>query len=70
MNKELIFLGSITRTMRARDILKANGIGVKIERKTDDYDKNGCGYGIIVVSGDVQTARLILNEHGFKIDSE
>lgn len=67
MNKELIFTGSITRTMRARDILKAKGISAKIERQSNDLSNEGCGYGIIVVDGDTESAKAILKAHGYNI---
>lgn len=66
MNKELIFIGSITRTVRARDILQQNGIKAKIERQTND-ESHGCGYGVIVVSGDIDSAKDILTAEGFDI---
>lgn len=67
VGKELIFLGSITRAIRARDLLKTVGITAKIERQTNDIEK-GCGYGIIVVDGDLAAAKAILNDHGFSVD--
>ena len=66
MNKELIFIGSVTRTVRARDILQKKGIKAIIERETSD-ENHGCGYGVIVVSGDIENARAILAEEGFDI---
>lgn len=66
MNKELIFIGSVTRTVRARDILQKNGIRANIERETND-ESHGCGYGVIVVSGDVEDAKEILKGEGFDI---
>lgn len=67
MNRELIFIGSITRTMRARDILKMHGFDVKIERQSADLTNEGCGYGIIVVDGDTERAKDILETHGYRI---
>ena len=66
MNRELIFIGSITRTMRARDLLKKHGITARIERQSADLTNEGCGYGIIVVDGDTDRAKDILIEHGLK----
>ena len=65
MNKQLIFLGSMTKTMRARDLLRKYGIKSKVERKIDDDKLSGCGFGIIVVSGDTELAKEILFENGF-----
>ena len=67
MNRELIFIGSITRTMRARDILRAVGISAKIERQSADLTNEGCGYGIIVVDGETERAKEILSEHGYNV---
>lgn len=69
MNKRLIFIGSITKTIRARDILNRNGIKSKIERVTGDVQNGGCGYGIIVINGDRNEAVEILNNNGYSIDS-
>lgn len=67
MNRELIFIGSITRTMRARDILKVSGITAKIERQSGDLTNEGCGYGVIVVDGETERAKDILLEHGYNV---
>lgn len=67
-NRELIYIGSITKAMRARDILAANGMNVYIERESDSFNKSGCGYSILIVNGTKVQAELILKKNGFKIN--
>ncbi len=55
----------MTKTMRARDLLRKYGIKSKVERKIDDDKLSGCGFVIIVVSGDTELAKEILFENGF-----
>lgn len=68
MNKRILFIGSITRTMKARDILRKNGINATIERRQGDQIKHGCGYGIIVAEGNTDAAYSLLREHGIEPD--
>lgn len=63
MDKELIFIGSVNRALRARNILSKQGITAKVERKSDLVNNNGCGYSIVVNSKDSDIARRILDEY-------
>ena len=46
---------------------KMQGFNVKIERQSADLTNEGCGYGIIVVDGDTERAKDILENQGFRI---
>ena len=62
MNKELIYIGSVTQAMKGRDLLKKNGIAAHIERSAVDLDTGGCGYSIMVVDENRAKAELILKQ--------
>ena len=63
MNKELIYIGSVTQAMKGRDLLKKHGIAAHIERSAVDLDTGGCGYSIMVVDENRAKAELILKRH-------
>lgn len=64
MNKALIFIGPVNKAIRAKRVLKSNGIEASVERESEIAGKNGCGYSIIVVQSDKDTAMRILKKYG------
>ena len=64
MKKELIYIGSVNKAMKARQILKINGIDSKIERGMKN-SIDGCGYSVLVVEADGNHAKEILGKNGF-----
>ena len=59
MNKELIYIGSVNKAFKAKEILKKKGINSKIERGLSTQ-KQGCGYSILVVDETNEIAKEIL----------
>ena len=60
-------VGSVTNAMRGRDLLVQNSIAAQVGRARPN-DVNGCGY-TLVVSGDVERARRLLQTAGIRIRS-
>ena len=65
MKRHVIATGTVTYALKGRDILQKNGFSVKIERITADKTL-GCGY-VLVVSGDISKAEILLKNNGVKI---
>ncbi len=63
MNKELIYIGSVNKALKARDVLKKLGIETRIERNLNS-SKGGCGYSVLIISGSSTVAKEILNKEG------
>ena len=63
MRKELIFIGSVNKAFKAKEILKKYGITSQIERGTNP-SSNGCGYSVLIVNDDKNHAKEILIENG------
>ncbi|MBQ2675815.1 MAG: DUF3343 domain-containing protein [Clostridia bacterium] len=70
MDRELIYIGSITRAMKAKEILKSHGIMAHIERTTDTLDTKGCGYAILIFDSSKAEAEKILSKHNIKLSSK
>ena len=62
MNKELIYIGSVNKAFKAKEVLKHNGIESKIERSLST-NENGCGYSILLVES-TEKAKEILKING------
>lgn len=69
MDKELIYIGSVNKAFKAKEILKRNGYEVKVERGMGNSSNSGCGYSVLVVSGSVDKAKSVLKENGLTIKS-
>ncbi len=63
MNKELIYIGSVNKALKAKETLKKLGIETRIERNLNSY-KGGCGYSVLIISGSAVAAKEILNREG------
>ncbi|MGN0174117.1 MAG: putative Se/S carrier-like protein [Acutalibacteraceae bacterium] len=64
MEKELIYIGSVNKALKSREILKKNGITSKVERGLMKSPSKGCGYSVLVVDGKRQDAIRILEKNG------
>lgn len=62
MNKELIYIGSVNKAFKAKELLKQNGINSKIERGLSTQNQ-GCGYSILVVDETKDLAKKILKNN-------
>lgn len=62
----LIRLSSVTQAMKARDILKSNGINSKIHRIPANKGKGACSYGLII-NKDIKKALDILKENEINV---
>ncbi len=65
MKKYIIKTGTVTYAIKGRDLLRAKGFKVKIERITTEKNQ-GCGYAIIL-DGELKNAEQTLRENGVKI---
>ena len=65
MQQYLLVMGSITHAIRGRDILRAKGFQVYMERTPNQMDRLGCSYSLRV-TGDGDKARQILEQAGVK----
>ena len=63
MKRELIYIGSVNKAFKAKDVLKTNNIKSNIERVTTTQSK-GCGYSILVVNAEKEIAEEILKNNG------
>lgn len=64
MEKELIYIGSVNRALKSREILKKNGISSRVERVLDKSSSKGCGYSVLIVDATKEEAMQILKEYG------
>lgn len=67
MDKYIISVGTITHALKGRDILKKNGLEARVERRTRDIGKYGCGYAIIVTADDIEKIKNLLNNSSVRI---
>ncbi len=62
----LIILSSVTQSMKARDILKSNGITSKVHRIPAYKGKGACSYGLII-NKDIEKALEILKDNEINV---
>lgn len=62
----LIKLSSVTQALKARDILKNNGISSKIHRIPAQKGKGSCSYGLIITK-DIKKAIEILYDNEINV---
>ena len=62
----LIKLSSLTSALRAKDILKQNGIYSKVARIPSSNGKGNCSYGL-KINNRLQEAVNILRDNGIKV---
>lgn len=65
MEKQLIMFPSITFAIKARDILKENGILSVLERTPMNLKVTSCGYSLFVPEN-IEEAEKILKQHNVK----
>ena len=63
MEKELIYIGSVNRALKSKEILKKNGISSRVERGLMKSPSKGCGYSVLIVDGTREEALRILKEN-------
>ena len=63
MKRGLIYIGSVNKALKAKEILKKNKIDSKVERGMRSSSE-GCGYSVLVVEGSENEAKEILKENG------
>lgn len=69
MKKELIYIGSVNKALKAKEILRKSGINSRIERSMRS-SKEGCGYSVLVVDNDKDEVTQILRENGILTNVE
>lgn len=63
MEKELIYIGSVNRALKSKEILKKNGISSRVERGLMKSPSKGCGYSVLIVDGTREEALRVLKEN-------
>ena len=63
MEKELIYIGSVNRALKSKEILKKNGISSRVERGLMKSPSKGCGYSVLIVDGTREEALRVLQEN-------
>ena len=61
-----IMIGTVTYALKAKDILRHNGIKAYVERKSVNIGKYGCGYSV-VIRENLEEAKRLLTDNGIKI---
>lgn len=64
---EYINIGSITVAMRAKEVLRKEGITAYINRNTNLSAGSGCGYSLSVSYGQKMRAVSILQQYGIRV---
>lgn len=64
MEKELIYIGSVNRALKSKEVLKKNGISSRVERGLMKSPSKGCGYSVLIVDGTREDALRVLEENG------
>ena len=67
MDCRYLIVSSVTYAMKAKDVLKKQGISSKIEKIKNISKLNGCGYGVKVSEHDLHVALRFLNIAGITI---
>lgn len=66
MSKQMIMVSSITYAIKAKSLLRNNGIYVDIIKTSKYKDQHGCGYSLII-NKNLDKAISILNKNNIKI---
>lgn len=67
MKRYVITTGTVTYAIKGRDILRKKGFKARIEKSAVIERDSGCGYAIILESGNIDAAEKILRNAGIKI---
>ncbi len=65
MNRNLIVFGTITYALKAKDLLRRNGIKATVERISTGKNGKGCSYAVIF-EGDALQVKDVLQNAGIK----
>ncbi|MCH5303328.1 MAG: DUF3343 domain-containing protein [Ruminococcus sp.] len=63
----LVKLNSVTQAMRARDILRSNGIKANIQRIPAGKGEHSCSYGLSINNNNISRAVEILRKNNIKV---
>lgn len=66
-NNPVLVVRSVTNAIKGQKILESNGIDALVYRNTSPSSRQGCGYGLRLQGGSVQTAVNLLNNAGIKV---
>ncbi len=67
MSRYKITTGSVTYAIKAKDILKRNGIRSYVERSVNNQSQKGCNY-VVIAEGNSLNIQNILNRNGVKFN--
>lgn len=65
--KRLLVIGSITHTMRAKEVLASYSIASVVRRVSNDMNSEGCRHGLAVKANQVSRAAEILRLTGIRV---
>ncbi len=65
MSRAYIKVNSVTHAIKVKNVLNANGIYAQVVRNMNSYQKEGCGYSV-VINGDLSHAEEILRRNHVK----
>lgn len=67
MERFLVYTGTVTYALKAKDLLLRLGYKARIERRTKDIGKYGCGYLVVVETDDINKVKSVLLSGKVKI---
>lgn len=63
MEKYYLTIGSVTRAIMARDILRKNGINASTAKTPAGLSKSGCGYSVVVFGSPTRSVEILSNNN-------
>lgn len=66
LEKYYLTIGSVTKAIMARDLLRKNGISAQAAKTPSGYSKDGCGYSV-VIHGNPNAAADILSQNNITV---
>ena len=66
MNRTMIYVSSVTNTMRGKALLERQGFFVSVQRSDRSTHTDGCGYRL-EVGGNKDTAIALLKNHNIRV---
>lgn len=65
MSRAYIKVNSVTQAIKVKNVLNSNGIYAQVVRNTNSFQKEGCGYSV-VINGDISRAEEILRRNNVR----
>lgn len=62
MSRAYIKANNVTHAIKIKNVLNSNGIYAQVVRNTNSFQKEGCGYSV-VINGDLSQAEEILRKN-------